>query len=212
MPAELDARIVVGGSQRLTVSASSLDAVVTDPPYHDDVQYAELSDVFRAWAGGSTGALSGDIIVNRHTHGADTAAYRQLLTDVFLETRRVLRPGGHLILSYANRHPDAWVALFDALQAAGYQTAGYTVVHSENETDHAKAGRRACTLDILIDLVSQQETVEQYRPARPPTTIEEEYCYEVGDFALRVGQLSEEWANTFTRAIQQSAFLGGSLH
>ena len=211
VPAELDARIVVGGSQRLTVSASSLDAVVTDPPYHDDVQYAELSNIFRAWTGGPTGSLRGDIIVNRHADGADTVTYQQLLTDVFLEARRALRPGGHLILSYANRHPDAWVALFDALQAAGYQTAGYAVVHSENETDHAKAGRRACTLAILIDLVFQQEIVEQYRPARPPATIEEEYCYTVGDFALRIGQLSEEWANTFTRAIQQSAFLGESL-
>ena len=207
VPAELDARIVVGGSQRLTVSASSLDAVVTDPPYHDDVQYAELSDVFRAWAGGPTGALSGDIIVNRHRHGADTAAYRQLLTDVFLEARRTLRPGGHLILSYANRHPDAWVALFDALQAAGYQTAGYTVVHSENETDHAKAGRRACMLDILIDLVRREDVVEQYCPQDPPINNEEEFCHKVGSFALRIGQLSEEWAKEFTRAVRQSAFL-----
>ncbi|MXY10003.1 MAG: hypothetical protein F4Z00_11010 [Acidimicrobiaceae bacterium] len=207
VPAALDARIVVGGSQRLTASASSLDAVVTDPPYHDDVQYAELSNIFRAWAGGPTGSLRGDIIVNRHADGADTVAYQQLLTEVFLETLRTLRPGGHLILSYANRHPDAWVALFDALQAAGYQTAGYTVVHSENETDHAKAGRRACMLDILIDLVRREEVVEQYCPQDPPISNEEEFCHKVGSFALRIGQLSEEWAKEFTHAVRQSAFL-----
>ncbi len=208
MPGMVDARVVIGGSQRLTVPAASFDAVVTDPPYHDDVQYAELSDIFRAWAGGPTGSLSGDIIVNRHTDGTDTVAYRQLLTEVFLEARRALRPGGHLILSFANRHPDAWIALFDALQGAGYQAAGYAVVHSENETDHAKAGRRACTLDILIDLVLRQVDVEQFRPERPPATIEEEYCYRVGEFALRIGRLGEEWAKDFTRAIQQSSFLG----
>lgn len=208
VPGTLDAQVVVGSSQRLTVAASSLDAVVTDPPYHDDVQYAELSDLFRAWAGRPTGALSGDVIVNRYTEGADTVAYRQLLTDVFLDTRRALRPGGHLILSYANRHPDAWVALFDALQAAGYHTAGYAVVHSENEADHAKAGRRACTLDILIDLVRRDEVIEQYCPHEAPTSNEEEFCHTVGSFALRIGYLDEQWAKEFTRAVHQSAFLG----
>src|SRR5690606_19529261 len=150
------------------VPDATFDAVVTDPPYHDDVSYAELSDLFRAWAGLTTGTLKGDAIVRRGSGaGGGTAAYQALLTDIFTEVHRTLRPGGHLILSYANREPAAWVALLQALQDAGFRTAGYAVVHSENELDHSKAGRRACNLDVLIDLVHvDARHVKQFVPSK----------------------------------------------
>lgn len=208
MAGTVDARVVAGGSQRLVLPTGVLDAVITDPPYHDDVHYGELSDLFRAWAGGATGALEGDAIVRRSTGASGTDAYEQLLTDVFREGRRALRSDGHLVLSYANRHPGAWVALFNALQAAGFRAAGFTVVHSENETDHAKAGRRACTLDVLIDVVPfDGRRVIRYRPIGAAGSDEEEFCRLVGTHALRIGTLPSDWSESFTAAARATAFL-----
>lgn len=208
MPSAVDARVVVGSSERLSVPAGTLDAVVTDPPYHDDVHYGELSDLFRAWAGEATGALDGDAIVRSLKGASDTDAYEALLTNVFTEVRRALRPEGHLVLSYANRLPAAWVALFSALQAGGFEAVGYAVVHSENETDHAKAGRRACTLDVLIDVVpAVGAPVTPHRPRTEPTTDEEVFCHLVGGWALRIGHLSADWAATFSDDLGTSAFL-----
>jgi len=208
MAATIDARVVAGGSQRLVLPTGILDAIITDPPYHDDVHYGELSDLFRAWAGETTGALDGDAIVRRLTGASGTDAYQQLLTDIFTEAHRALRTDGHLILSYANRHPGAWVALFNALEAAGFRAAGYTVVHSENETDHAKAGRRACTLDVLIDLVPVSgRRVVRHQPAGPAANDEEEFCHRVGAQALRIGSLPLGWAEGFTVAVRSTAFL-----
>jgi putative DNA methylase len=207
--ASIDAQVVAGSSQRLCVPAGTIDAVVTDPPYHDDVHYGELSDLFRAWAGESTGALDGDAIVRRlNGNGDDTDAYQSLLTNVFDEIRRALRPGGHLILSYANRHPRAWIALFNALQAAGYRAVGYTVVHSENEADHAKSGRRACALDVLIDLVPTPEgVIEPHQPRATPTGEEWEICGLVGSFALGIGRLAPDWADAFVKEFSGAAFI-----
>lgn len=208
LPAAVDARVVCGASQRLNVPTGTLDAVVTDPPYHDDVHYGELSDLFRAWAGEATGVLNGDAIVRRLHGRYGTDDYRGLLTDIFAEIRRSLRPHGHVVLSYANRHPDAWVALFSALEAAGLQAVGFTVVHSENETDHAKVGRRACTLDVLIDLVPATTLgVRQHKPTHQPHTEEEAFCRLVGAQALRIGNLGADWVPTFTDALRASTFL-----
>jgi putative DNA methylase len=205
---EIDARVVSGGSQRLTIPAATLDAVITDPPYHDDVHYGELSDLFRAWAGEVTGALDGDAIVRRLHGESGTDAYQRLLTDIFAEIRRALRPDGHVVLSYANRHPGAWVALFSALEAAGFRAAGYTVVHSENETDHAKVGRRACMLDVLIDVVpATAQRVRQHQPKGQPDSDEETFCRLVGVQALRIGNLGADWIPRFTDNLQASAFL-----
>jgi adenine-specific DNA methylase len=204
-----DAVIATGSSERLLPTAGSLDAVITDPPYHDDVQYGELSDLFRAWDGGDTGALQGDAIVRRYDATASSNEYASVLTAVFTEIRRALKSDGHLVLSYANRNPVAWVALFDSLQASGFVVVGYTVVHSENETDHAKAGRRACTSDVLLDaLPAAAAGLDRYSPTdSAPRSDEEAFCHRVGAWALRVGGLAPGWETQFGLELAQEAFL-----
>ena len=204
-----DARVVVGSSERICLPTGSADAVITDPPYHDDVHYGELSDLFRCWSGTVTGALDGDAVVRRSSSATDgTAAYEALLERVFTEVHRSLRSDGHLVLSYANRNPAAWVALFNALQNADFRAVGYNVVHSENETDHAKAGRRACTRDLLVDLVKACDTpLRRHRPKPPTEDAEELYCELVGSWALRVGSLPSDWSAAFETAAKASAFL-----
>ena len=41
-----DVRIVVGDSRSTLLEDSSIDLVLTDPPYHDDVQYSDLASLF----------------------------------------------------------------------------------------------------------------------------------------------------------------------
>src|SRR6201999_1905782 len=107
-----DVRVVVGSSTRLLSPNNSIDLVCTDPPYHDDVKYGELSEIFRAWAGLDPSRLDGEAVVCDDV--VATADYESTLELAFREMRRALNPGGHLVLSYANRESAAWVALFGA--------------------------------------------------------------------------------------------------
>ena len=206
--AAVDARVVEGSSQRILLPAQSVDLVLTDPPYHDDVQYDELSMPLRAWARLSVAPLHGEAVVSSAKDVNTGDDYRDLLTRIFREAHRTLKPEGHFVLSYANREPGAWVSLFSALQLAGLKAIGYQILHSENETDHAKRGIRACTLDLIMDLVpGDVASVEQWRPTRTPETDEGDFLELVGSAFLEVGRLREGWSEPFVEKLGRSAFL-----
>ena len=175
----------------------SVDLILTDPPYHDDVGYDELSRPLRAWAGLSMSLLSGQA-----TGGPN---YTATLTTIFAHLRGTLRPDGHLVFSFANRRPDVWVSLLGALQAAGFHAAGCAIVHSENELDGVKRSRRSCTLDLILDLV--------LTPAQPSALTshiqspEADFLLAVGETMLRVGQLEEGWEAALITRLSAMEFL-----
>lgn len=204
-----DVRVVEGSSERMLLPSGSTDLVLTDPPYHDDVQYSELSLPLRAWADLAGGALEGEAVVNGTT-GQLTGfgAYEDLLCRIFTESRRVLRSDGHLIFTYANRSPAAWSALFAALQAAGLKAVGCEIVHSENETDHAKRGVRSCTLDLIMDLVpAGAQSAKPHQPRAIGIDEESQFLRSVAATFLKVGVLAEGWRNSFETELNRSSFL-----
>lgn len=203
-----DVRVVGGSSTRLLAVDKSIDLVCTDPPYHDDVKYGELSEIFRAWAGLDCSRLEGEAVVCDEL--VDTADYEVTLEQAFREMRRALKPDGHLVLSYANRDPAAWVALFGALQAAGFTAIGYQLVHAENDADPAKAHRRACNLDVILDLViADDRPLARFAPpAALGHTEEEAFCRMVGTAALQIGELTGPWRENLKRAVITHPFVG----
>ena len=60
----VNVRVVAGSSVRLVVPEASIDLVCTDPPYHDDVMYGELSELLRAWSGMGIPRVDGEAVVS----------------------------------------------------------------------------------------------------------------------------------------------------
>jgi putative DNA methylase len=200
--------VVSGSSTSMPIPDGSVDLILTDPPYHDDVQYADLASIFRTWGGHPSGRLEGDVTAVRGGGRAEDERFRTVLTTIFTECRRVIAIDGHMVLSFANRDPQAWIALLSALQAADWQACGFDVVHAENETDHSKNGKKACTLDLLLDLIPAKIHVhELYGPTRDPASAEEEFCFIVGAEFLKVGTLSFGWEEHFNKALQSCVFI-----
>lgn len=203
-----DVLVVAGSSERQLLPSGSVDLVLTDPPYHDDVQYGELSQPLQSWANLVASDAGSDAVVNRATGQLVAAgSYPALLTSIFRESTRLLREDGHLIFSYANRDPRAWAQLLEALQGAGLRAAGCTIVHSENETDHAKRHVRACTLDLILDLVPvSRRKIIQHRPTLG-IGAEQEFLTIVADYVLSVGELASGWQTEFLEATIGARFL-----
>jgi hypothetical protein len=147
--------------------------------------------------------------VNRTT-GLNSAddEYRSLLTAIFRECHRILRVEGRLIFSYANRDPDAWVALFLALQDANFAPVGCMVVHSENETDYAKRNVRACTKDFLMELLPRSvppPVVERFPIAG--STSEDDFLRRIRDGFFQIGRFDDTVARDFIIGLKSAPFL-----
>jgi putative DNA methylase len=133
----------------------------------------------------------------------------KLLEGIFAECRRAMKPSSHLIFSYANRNPEAWTAVFKALDRAGFRAVGYQLLHSENETDYAKRDVRACTLDLLMDLTPDNEEIEieRWKPPQLPKTDEAAFLGIVAETFLCIGELGDDWEEALEHRLRASAFL-----
>lgn len=111
------------------------DAIITDPPYYDNISYAALSDFFYVWLKRSIGHLypehfSGEltpkkkeIVADAKRHGGKEKAkkfYEEMIEKALQEAWRVLKPKSPLVLVYAHKTTAGWSTLVEALRKSGF--------------------------------------------------------------------------------------------
>ncbi len=146
-----------GSSTRLPVEAHSVDAVVTDPPYYDSIQYGDLAAFFRVWLrqflpDAADWAYDGTAAAVNSARG-EARQYEESMGAIFRECRRVLIPGrGRLIFTFHHWQPRAWAALTSALHGAGFVLLNRYVVHAEHPMSVHISNVKALTHDAILVL------------------------------------------------------------
>ena len=151
----------------------SLDAIVVDPPYSDNVQYSELADFFYVWLKRSQAyrrpewfssllcenaeeAVKNDARFRATgTKAKDAAAaaqghYQSLMTRVFTEAHRVLRRDGVLTVMFTHKKQEAWEALFASLIEAGFTITATWPVKTESEHSLHQAKKNAAQSTVIL--------------------------------------------------------------
>jgi adenine-specific DNA methylase len=105
-------------SRKLPIPDRSIGLVVTDPPYGDNVNYAELSDYFLVWQDMVSPKFE-EIIINK-TRKRDLTDYEKGLYEVFKECYRVLKDGGLLVSTFNSTDIRVIAAFISALRNAGF--------------------------------------------------------------------------------------------
>ncbi|HDM78748.1 MAG TPA: DUF1156 domain-containing protein [Deltaproteobacteria bacterium] len=137
----------------------SVDAVITDPPYFDNVQYSELSDFFYVWLRLALedayewfkpefSERPGEIVKNRQK-GKTTDFFKESLQRVFAECHRVLKDDGMLVFTFHHNKIWAWESIAEILLNAGFYISATPVVRSEGKSGfHSSRGniRYDCVL------------------------------------------------------------------
>ncbi|MGI8587375.1 MAG: DNA methyltransferase [Chloroflexia bacterium] len=102
----------------------SVDLVLTDPPFFDNVHYSELADFFYVWLrqilDPSEHGLQVTTRSPREVQSADVAAFAGSLTAVFAECHRVLKTTGRLVFTYHHSRMEGWTAVYKAVRASGF--------------------------------------------------------------------------------------------
>ncbi len=160
-----------GDSANTDVPSGSVDLVVTDPPFFDNVHYSELADFFYAWQR----VLLPDRV--RHTanttrsprevQDGDKGAFARKLRDVFAECERVLKPDGLLAFTYHHSREDGWGAVAEGVSGAGFRFVAAQPIKSEMSVAAPKSQAKD-PIDIDVILVCRKSRFD----ARQRLTVE----------------------------------------
>lgn len=144
-----------GDSSATDLPTGSVDLVVTDPPFFDNVHYSELADFFFVWQelyfndGESPGVGSTRKV--EEVQDADASAFAAKLLNVFRECERVLKDDGLLVFSYHHSREDGWSALADAVLGAGFSFVQSQPVKAEMSVAAPKTqAKEPIDLDVLL--------------------------------------------------------------
>ena len=134
------------------IEDGGIDAVIMDPPYYDNVMYAELSDFFYVWLKRTAGHVFPELF-RRHLTDKDNEAvanpakfrgqkgakalagrdYQERMASIFAECRRTLKPGGVMTLMFTHKATGAWDALTKGLMEAGFAITASWPINTEAE-------------------------------------------------------------------------------
>jgi putative DNA methylase len=160
------------------------DAVITDPPYYDNVPYSNISDFFYVWLKRSVGHLypehfavsvtpkKNEAVADATRHGGSRdrarSAYEQMMADALKEARRVLKEDGILIVVYAHKTTLGWATLVEALRRAGFAVTEAWPL--DTETSGRLRAQESSSLASSIFLVARRRSeqgVGRYDEVRP---------------------------------------------
>jgi putative DNA methylase len=142
------AEVTRGPAHQCELPDSSVDAVITDPPYYDNVSYADLSDFFYVWLKRTVGDLypehfgsdltpkKWEAIADPTRHHGDRALANAFYTDIIqrslVEAHRILKPAAPLVLVYAHKTTAGWASMIEALRAASFTVTEAWPINTES--------------------------------------------------------------------------------
>lgn len=169
------ATISTGSAAILDLLDASVDYIFTDPPFGENIYYADLNFLVESWHRVWTNAAP-EAIVDR-AKGKGVGDYQRLMQQCFAEYYRVLKPGRWATVVFHNSSNAVWNALQEAMLAAGF------VVADVRTMDKQQGSFRQVTSTAM----KQDLVVSAYKPSQE---LERRF---------KLGEGSEETAWEFTR-------------
>ena len=151
----------VDDSSATEIPDNSVDVVVTDPPFFDNVHYSELADFFYYWlnqivemSDRNTTRSPGEV------QDIEWQSFTNKLTDVFTECQRVLRPHGLFIFTYHHSRHEGWTAVHRAIRYAGFTCVqSYPIKAEVSVSVPLHQAKSPIHLDLIV--VCKQEQMKE---------------------------------------------------
>lgn len=144
-----------GDSAKTEIKSGVVDAVVTDPPFFDNVHYSQLADFFHIWQRHILGENGHYIAAStrspQEVQNSDPVEFTERLRCVWEECHRVLKPDGLLIFTYHHSRPEGWTCVLEALAKAGFVIVAAHPIKAEMSVAAPKhQAKDPIDLDIIL--------------------------------------------------------------
>lgn len=126
----------------------SVDYVFTDPPFGSNINYSEMNFLWESWLGAYTNTTE-EAIINK-VQGKGIEQYRQLLSQSFLEIRRVMKDEAWMTVIFHNSSAGVWEALQQAISAAGFTVQASQTFDKEHGTFKQFVSDNAVGYDLVL--------------------------------------------------------------
>ncbi len=178
VPRESNLKIFCEDSAKLRFDEKSIEAIVIDPPYHENVLYGEISDFFYVWLKKTVGDLFPNEFKNELSDKdseavANSALYREAgrgqakklayhhfqakIEACFKDMNRVLKDDGILTVMFTHKKSEAWAGLTKSLMNAGFTFRSSWAVKTERGTKFAKTNKGVLSRTVILACVKRTQ-------------------------------------------------------
>jgi putative DNA methylase len=181
--------VLQADSSSVTIPPGTVDFVVTDPPYYDNVQYSDLSTFFRVWLRHLLPDVADwnyDPLASAVSEGdaLGNTKYGEVLGGIWQTCNSALKPDhGRLIFTFHHWKHEAWAELTLSLKRARFVLVNRYVAFSENPISVHIKGLKALEHDailVLRPLLLDETPI----PWSPPPCIDTDdsyrFCHDCG--------------------------------
>ena len=149
--------VSTGTAAHLSLPDSSVDYIFTDPPFGENIYYADLNFLIESWHGVLTNAAP-EAIIDR-VRGKRLPTYQRLMQRAFEEYRRVLKPGRWITVVFHNSSNAVWTAIQEALLAAGFVVADVRTM-DKSQRSFKQVTSTAVKQDLIISAYRPNDGLE----------------------------------------------------
>lgn len=154
-------------AQLTTLPNNAVDYIFTDPPFGENIFYADLNFLVEAWHGVVTDAKP-EAIIDKFKNKA-LPEYQHLMQRCFAEYHRVLKPGRWMTVVFSNSKASVWNAIQVALQQAGFVVAEVTALDKVQGSYRQVTSTTAVKQDLVISAYKPNGGLEQRLAERGAT-------------------------------------------
>lgn len=153
------AGISTGNCARTPTPSTSVDYVFTDPPFGDNLAYAELNFLVEAFHEVFTRTEPEAIVSDAQEKGLEE--YESMMQSCFSEYYRVLKPGRWMTVVFHNSKNSVWNTIQEAILQAGFVIADVRTLDKQQSSFNQVVAGGSVKQDLVISAYKPSEQLEE---------------------------------------------------